>query len=85
VARGGHIEYHDPHVPVLQHLEHHAYLEGRASVSLSEATLKEYDAAVILTAHEGVYYTLVGNTVPLIIDTRNVYGKDKPKAVVAKA
>ena len=37
--------------------------------------LSRYDAAVVVTDHTGVDYAGVARTVPLVLDTRNVYGR----------
>ncbi|HRQ61487.1 MAG TPA: nucleotide sugar dehydrogenase [Alphaproteobacteria bacterium] len=85
IKRGGNIDYHDPHVPELVHLEDHAYLQGRKSVALTAEILKGYDAAVILANHDNVDCELIRKNVRVVIDTRNVFGKlsDSDKATGA--
>jgi UDP-N-acetyl-D-glucosamine dehydrogenase len=43
------------------------------SVPLDDG-LARYDAAVVVTDHTRVDYQAVASAIPLIIDTRNVYG-----------
>ena len=66
VAKGAKVEYHDPHVPVLE-------LPSGAleSVGLDERRLRETDCVVVLTAHSGVDYARVGALASLVFDTRN--------------
>ena len=80
---GARVEYHDPHVLHLPKMRRHQ-LELN-SVPL-DAGLSSYDAAVVVTDHAAVDYAAVGQAVPLIIDTRNVYGRlPRPRARVVKA
>ena len=86
VQRGVDPDYYDRHVPVLDHLENHEYLQGRKSVVLNDEQLSKYDTVILLTDHDDVDYSFVGNTVPLIIDTRNVYNRiNEVQARVIKA
>ena len=68
--RGAKVRYHDPHVPT-------ATLNGRAvrSSPLTAQQVKRADAVVILTNHAAVDYDLVLRKAPLIVDTRNQYGR----------
>ncbi|MHC5112966.1 MAG: nucleotide sugar dehydrogenase [Planctomycetota bacterium] len=61
--------YHDPHVPRLEGMRH--YDLDLMSVPLSETTLGEQDAVVIVTDHASVDYGLVGRSASLVVDTRN--------------
>ena len=80
---GAHVDYHDPHVPQLHKMRRHQL--GLRSVPLEE-DLSRYDAAVVVTDHTGVDYARVAQTVPLVLDTRNVYGKvPHPPGRVVKA
>jgi UDP-N-acetyl-D-glucosamine dehydrogenase len=67
---GARVDYHDPHIPLLPKGRRHQIELG--SVALDG--LAQYDAAVVVTDHSGVDYEAVAAAVPLIIDTRNVYG-----------
>jgi UDP-N-acetyl-D-glucosamine dehydrogenase len=69
-----------PHLPKMR--RHQFELN---SVPL-DSGLSAYDAAVVVTDHSAVDYAAVGQAVPLIIDTRNVYGRPPlPRARVVKA
>ena len=64
--RGALVEYHDPHVPVLD--EHGVTMK---SVDLTPARLKKADCVVIVTDHKGVNVGQVARAAKLIVDTRN--------------
>jgi UDP-N-acetyl-D-glucosamine dehydrogenase len=80
---GARVDYHDPHVPHLHKMRRHQL--ALKSVPLDE-DLSRYDAAVVVTDHTGVDYAGVARTVPLVLDTRNVYGRiEHPRGRVVKA
>jgi hypothetical protein len=80
---GARADYHDPHVPHLPKMRRHQFELN--SVPL-DSGLSAYDAAVVVTDHAAVDYAAVGQAVPLVIDTRNVYGRlPRPRARVVKA
>jgi len=80
---GALVDYHDPHVPQLHKMRRHQLV--LRSVPLDE-NLSRYQAAVVVTDHAGVDYGRVAQTVPLVLDTRNVYGKvPHPPGRVVKA
>jgi len=80
---GARVDYHDPHVPHLHKMRRHQL--ALKSVPLDES-LSRYDAAVVVTDHAGVDYAGVAQTVPLVLDTRNVYGRvEHPRGRVVKA
>lgn len=60
------VHYNDPHVPELR-TDH----ETMKSVPLTPATIKKYDAVVILTDHSAYDYAMIVKNARLIIDTRN--------------
>lgn len=68
--KGALVDYFDPYCP-----ETRRPGGVRTSAALTAASLKEYDAAIVTTAHKkGVNYGLVAESVPVILDTKNVYG-----------
>jgi UDP-N-acetyl-D-glucosamine dehydrogenase len=80
---GALVDYHDPHVPQLHKMRRHQLV--LRSVPLDE-NLSRYQAAVVVTDHAGVDYGRVAQTVPLVLDTRNVYGMvPHPPGRVVKA
>ena len=70
-ARGADVAYHDPHVAVIPRTREHASLAGRRSVPLDPASLRGFDAAVIVTDHDAVDYEALVAGCPLVVDTRN--------------
>ncbi|MGL5736217.1 MAG: nucleotide sugar dehydrogenase [Beijerinckiaceae bacterium] len=69
--RGAHVEFHDPHIPVIPPTREHAELTGRRSAPLDAQSLHGYDAVLIATDHDDVdYHALVENS-RLVVDTRN--------------
>ena len=77
--RGATVAYHDPFVPVIGMTREHAHFAGWTSVELNAAGLQEFDAAMIVTDHEGVDYGLLVETLPLVVDTRNACVKAEVK------
>ena len=82
IARGAHIGFHDPMVPVMPETREHPGLADMKSTGLSEEALAASDAVLIVTDHADVDYDLVGRHAPLVIDTRNAMagarrGRDK--------
>jgi UDP-N-acetyl-D-glucosamine dehydrogenase len=81
-ADGAHVDYHDPHIPLLPRMRRHQI--ELSSVALDK--LAQYDAAVVVTDHAAVDYQAVAAAVPLIVDTRNVYGgRPTSRARIVKA
>jgi nucleotide sugar dehydrogenase len=70
-ARGAHVDYHDPYIPVIPPTREHADLAGRMSVPLDAKTLAGYDAVLIATDHDNVDYRLVVDAAKVVVDTRN--------------
>jgi UDP-N-acetyl-D-glucosamine dehydrogenase len=78
--KGANVSYHDPHAP--KTVEYRAYPGLKMeSISLSEKTLKDFDAVVIATDHTYYDYTWIAENSALVIDTRNAV-KGKRKNVV---
>ncbi|MDG4882695.1 nucleotide sugar dehydrogenase [Mesorhizobium sp. WSM4884] len=72
---GGKAEFHDPHVTEIPTTREHMAIKGRRSVELTEAALKHFDAVVIATDHDAIDYQTIADHAPLIVDTRNVFGR----------
>jgi UDP-N-acetyl-D-glucosamine dehydrogenase len=62
---GALVEYHDPHVASLPQ-------RGLESVPLDAETIDAYDAVVVVTAHRGVDWEMIGREAALVVDLRNV-------------
>ncbi len=69
--RGAHVDYHDPHIPVVPPTRDHPEFAGMKSVALTPKNLKTYDCVLISTDHDAVDYTALVRRSPLVIDTRN--------------
>jgi UDP-N-acetyl-D-glucosamine dehydrogenase len=70
-ARGAAVEFYDPFVPLIPPTREHASLSGRQSVGWTSALAASYDAALIVTDHDGVDYQAILDHAPLVVDTRN--------------
>jgi UDP-N-acetyl-D-glucosamine dehydrogenase len=70
-AKGAHVDYHDPFVPVIPTSREHARLAGRTSVDLDEGTIASYDVVLVATDHDEVDYRLVVDNATVVVDTRN--------------
>ncbi|MBI1400832.1 nucleotide sugar dehydrogenase [Hyphomonas sp.] len=69
--RRAHVDYHDPHIPLVPTTRDHPEFSGMKSVALTEANLKSYDCVLISTDHDAVDYEFLVRHAPLVIDTRN--------------
>jgi UDP-N-acetyl-D-glucosamine dehydrogenase len=74
-ARGGLTDYHDPHVAAIPPTREHRSLEGRRSIDWTEETIRGFDAVLIATDHDAIDYTALAGWSPLIVDTRNAFGR----------
>jgi UDP-N-acetyl-D-glucosamine dehydrogenase len=84
-ARGARTAYHDPFVRVIPPTRAHARLAGRRSVTLEPAVLEGFDAGLIVTDHDGIDYATLIDTLPLLVDTRNVTRALDPQGKVVRA
>jgi len=67
-AKGAHISYSDPHVPVFpRKRDYHFDLQ---SVPLNGESIASYDCIVLATDHDKFDYALLQQHAPLIVDTR---------------
>jgi UDP-N-acetyl-D-glucosamine dehydrogenase len=70
-ARGASVRYHDPFIPEVPKTREHAELAGRRSVPLEPAVIRDHDAVLIATDHDGIDYHALVRHARLVIDTRN--------------
>lgn len=70
-ARGAHVEFYDPFIPVVPPTREHSSLTGRLSMDWTSENLARFDAALICTDHDAVDYQQLVNEVPLVVDARN--------------
>lgn len=64
--KGAQVSFHDPYIKDLKH--ENIDLE---SVALTDAALKDSDAAIIITNHSHFDYAKIVTHAPLVLDTRN--------------
>ena len=64
---GAEVSFHDPHISVMVENGH-----SRSSVDFTADVLDSTDAVVIVTDHSTVYYQMVLDHAPLVVDSRNV-------------
>ncbi|NCY25188.1 MAG: nucleotide sugar dehydrogenase [Alphaproteobacteria bacterium] len=69
---GAKVDYHDPYVQAIPPTRNFPRYAGAKSVKLEPAQLEHYDAALVISGHRGIDYTLVAAHLPLIVDTRNL-------------
>ncbi len=69
--QGADVSFYDPMIAEVPETREHIELAGMKSITWNEANLREFDAAVIATAHSRVNYKELCENVPLILDTRN--------------
>jgi UDP-N-acetyl-D-glucosamine dehydrogenase len=85
-ARGARTDFYDPFVPLIPPTREHAVLTGRRSLPWSARLSGDYDAALIVTDHDGVDYRAIVEHAPLVVDTRNACrrsGVNSSKVVLA--
>jgi UDP-N-acetyl-D-glucosamine dehydrogenase len=74
-ARGAAVSFHDPWVPDPIH-----ELEGVPRRAIDAKSLAGIDVAVVVTNHKRLDYESILASVPLMVDTRNVFkGVSSPK------
>jgi UDP-N-acetyl-D-glucosamine dehydrogenase len=74
-ARGGSTGYHDPFVATIPPTREYIELHGRSSVELTEEVVASFDAVLIATDHDQIDYPALARWAPLIVDTRNAFGR----------
>lgn len=80
-AKGAHIDYSDPHVPVFpRKRDYHFDLQ---SVALTPAAIASYDCLVLATDHDGFDYPQLVQHARLIVDTRGRLGVGAVNVVAA--
>lgn len=70
-ARGAHVEFYDPFIPVVPPTREHPFLTGRPSMDWTGENLRRFDAALICTDHDAVDYQQLVDEIPLVVDARN--------------
>jgi UDP-N-acetyl-D-glucosamine dehydrogenase len=80
---GAEVSYHDPYIPEAPTMRSWPDLPALRSQPLTAETLRNVDAAVIVTDHSDVDYELVAREAPVVVDSRGVYRRSS--AVVIQA
>ena len=64
------VSYFDPYFPYLK-------INGIDLVraKIDKNSLKKFDCALVVTDNSGIDYAKIAKTLPLILDTRNIYGR----------
>jgi UDP-N-acetyl-D-glucosamine dehydrogenase len=71
---GGDVWWYDPFVEEL-----HEKVHAQRQTAFGADELASFDVAVVVTAHRDIDYTLLAESVPAVVDTRNALkGLDKP-------
>ena len=78
-AKGGHPYYFDPYIPELPPTREYIQYRGMKSIAWDRVSLTQFEAAVIVTAHDNISYGDLVDSIPLIVDTRNALGHIKTK------
>lgn len=83
VHLGADVSFHDPHINEMPRMRSWPDLPQLTSVPLSEATLQQVEAVVLVTDHSSVDYEFVAAKAPLVVDTRGIF--KEPRANVVRA
>lgn len=73
--RGCEVFYYDPHVPELPETRRLARMAGTSSVAQEDIREGAFDAAILCTDHDSFDLKVFLDGLPLIVDTRNAFGK----------
>jgi UDP-N-acetyl-D-glucosamine dehydrogenase len=79
---GADVAYYDPYIPVVRPTREHPHWAGTKSIAWDERTIRDFDAALIATAHANVDHQQLADWSPLVIDTRNAVPNPDPSKVI---
>lgn len=83
--KGAEVRYHDPHVARFPSMRHYDDIELE-SVELTPELLESRDCVLVVTDHDHIDWSMVGEHAPLVVDSRNVLSKlGETKARVVQA
>ncbi len=71
--RGADVSYHDPHLAKFPAMRKHRV--DLSSVSFTSATISGSDCVLILTDHDAVDYSMIGQHAKIVVDTRNAMAR----------
>lgn len=80
--KGAIVDYHDPFVPEIGVHGGGERWAGKHSIPLHPEDISAYAAAVVCTAHRGVDYGLLAETLPLIVDACQVVPKNRKARII---
>ncbi|MCP4662790.1 MAG: nucleotide sugar dehydrogenase [bacterium] len=83
LALGAEVSYHDPHIPKAPPMRSWPDLPPLESVALSDPTVAQQDAVVVVTHHSAIDYERIAERASLVVDTRGVFRR--PRANVVRA
>src|SRR5690606_21182658 len=69
--RGARVAYYDPFIPASTPAREHGHWTGMKSIVWTREQVKDFDAVIIATAHDGVDYRQLTDWADVIVDTRN--------------
>jgi UDP-N-acetyl-D-glucosamine dehydrogenase len=72
---GADVRYYDPLVSTIPVTREWPALAGRTNTEFTPKELATFDAAIVCVDHDNIDWNLIAETMPLIIDTRNVMAK----------
>jgi UDP-N-acetyl-D-glucosamine dehydrogenase len=75
MRQGATVDYYDPLVPTIQKLRDYPQFEGMTTVDEVAVAEGLYDAAIIITDHDNIDYSLLEKIKVPIVDTRNVFAR----------
>ena len=75
---GANISWHDEFVTDTSY-----YVSDKNRIRDLNTSIKEFDAILILTNHDGIDYNYIAENAKLVIDTRGVYKNNLPNIVKA--
>jgi UDP-N-acetyl-D-glucosamine dehydrogenase len=80
-GKGARIDYHDPYIPVIGDHAGSAW-SGLRSIPWQAETFSDYAAAIVCTPHHGIDYSLLTESIPLIVDACNVVPKNGKARII---
>ena len=84
-GKGAQTAFYDPYISEIPPTREHSGLAGRPSIQWNPASFSEYDAALIVTDHDGVDYGSLVKASQLVIDTRNsTHGTADPDGTIVR-
>ena len=68
---GAEVSYYDEYIPKIKPTREHDHWTGTQSIHWDEETIKQFDAALIITNHSHINYKELRDWSSIIVDTRN--------------